>query len=216
MEAIENSFKFKQWANSLALSGVTLKGVENLVTIHKPNGEALFAMLQIDATTDDGNQLPPVVVLRGHFVAVLTAVVEKETGQTYLLLVKQRRVANGAFFYEHPAGMCDSTADPYEVALKEVKEETSLSIQREQLIRLNDELIYGSPGLLDEGGYFFYCNLTMTQVEINELKTKILGADDEDEQIQLVFVTVSEALKLIKNAHGLLHIYLYLDAIKTL
>jgi len=211
MEKVQDSLKYKLWHEAMTRNQVRINHIEELHTIRKPkNGEILFTLIKMEAYDSEGIPLLPIVLLRGHFVTVLTCITNSKTGEKLLLLVKQRRVANGAIFYEHPAGMCDNDADPFKVAVKEVEEETGVTIHKEQLTLLKGEL-YSSPGLIDEAGYFFACELTMTPEQIADLQNRKTGAANEAEFIEVVVVTFEEAFKLIKNVSGLLNIYLYLD-----
>lgn len=212
MEALETSRKFTIWKNSLQKSGVILNSMEELSTIRKGNGEVLFSLLRIDAQDNSGTPLLPIVLLRGHFVSVLTCFIEQESGNKFLLLVKQRRVANGEVFYEHPAGMCDSEADPLKVACKEVFEETGFEVRPEQLHAINDEPFYSSPGLLDEGGYFFWCEITLPKKEIEDFKARKTGAAGESEFIETDVVPIEEAFFLMNNTNGMLNLLMYLNA----
>ncbi len=211
MQQLEDSLKYKMWASDLKTSGIALKNLEELHTIRKGNGEILFSLIKVDATAPEGNPLLPIVMLRGNFVSVLTCLIDKETKEEFFLLVCQRRVANGALFYEHPAGMTDSESDPFEVALIEVSEETGLQIKRDQLHLLNDGQLYSSPGLLDEAGYFFACEIEMSREEIMAFHMKRGGHYGEGEFIHTFVATPKEAKSLIKNVCGLLNSYLYQD-----
>lgn len=209
MQPLEDSLKYQTWSANLKTHGIHLRGVDELSTIRKKNGEILFSLLRIQATAPEGNPLLPIVMLRGHFVSVLTCLIDQETRKEFQLLVCQRRVANGALFYEHPAGMCDSQRDPYEVALTEVSEETGLDIRREWLHLHTPEPLYSSPGLLDEGGYFFSCEIEMSRAEIDAYHMRRGGHYGEGEFIHTYIATHSEAKGLIKNVSGLLAIYLW-------
>lgn len=210
-QELSDALKFKQWKAILEKNGIQFNNITPLQLVHKPNGEVIFALLNIDAQDKNGEKLLPVVLLRGHFVSVLTCFISQETGKKYLLLVKQYRVSNGEISYEHPAGMCDSETDPYKVAVKEVQEETGLTIQKSDLTLLNKQMYYTSPGLLDEGGYFFYCELTLPQTEIDKYQNKSAGALDEREFIQTCVVPIEEASTLMTNIPALLNYYLYLQ-----
>jgi len=115
-------------------------------------------------------------------------------------------------FYEHPAGMCDEESDPYEVAIKEVFEETGIRIQREQLHLLNNELLYSSPGLLDEAGYFFYCRLQFDRDSINRLHNRATGDVNEHERIRTWVCPVKDAVRIMRNTNSLINWYLYLES----
>jgi 8-oxo-dGTP pyrophosphatase MutT (NUDIX family) len=151
------------------------------------------------------------VLLRGHFVSVVTVLIDSSTNEKYFLLVKQRRVANGSIFFEHPAGMCDNEIDPYKVAIKEVMEETGLTIFKEDLHLLWDKPLYSSPGLLDEAGYFFYCEVKLDSKELNSFRNKITGAKDENEHIETFLCPSHDILKYIENSNGVLASLLYLQ-----
>ncbi len=209
MEQLKDSLKYQQWSETLKKNGVDLRNVEELSLTRKPNGEIIFAKLKIDAYSPSGEKILPIVLLRGHFVSVLTCLISKETGKKYLLLVKQFRVANGAISYEHPAGMCDNENNPLKVAVKEVKEETGLEITADQLVQLNDKLLYSSAGLLDEGGYFYYCEISLSEKEIQAFQDKIAGAENENEFIQTHIAPIDEALPLMNSITSQLLYFLY-------
>jgi len=214
MEHLEDSLKYRQWRSVLEANQIQIHSVEELSVTRKPNGEILFAKLKVHATNQDGEKLLPVVLLRGHFVSVLTCFTSAETGKQYLLMVKQHRIANGAVSYEHPAGMCDSEANPLAVAVKEVKEETGLEINASQLVQLNEDLLFTSAGLLDEGGYFFYCELTLPDAEIDKFRDKKSGAVGENEHINTHICPIDEALALINSVASQLNVFLYWNAKK--
>jgi len=214
MEKFEDSFKFKSWRDVLLKNQININSIKELHTVNKGNGEVLFTLVHIDAVDPDNHKLLPVVLIRGHFVSVVTCLIEKETGNKYFLLVKQRRVANGEIFYEHPAGMCDSEPDPWKVAVKEVGEETGLQITRDNLRLLHPDPLYSSAGLLDEAGYFFACDIPLSKEEIDTYRDKAAGAADENEVIITHVCTLSEIFSLIRNTNGLLATYLYLQDVK--
>ena len=210
MEELQASMKFRDWKKSLEKNGIELSSIEEVATIRKPgNGQVLFSMVRMDAWAEDGQKLLPLAMIRGHFVSVLTKITERESGEAFFLLVKQRRVANGDFFYEHPAGMCDSEADPFVVAMTELEEETGLEIDRSQLTLLNEELIYSSPGLLDEGGYFFCCEIELSVKEMAAFQNRATGDPHEGEYITTELVKPEDAKRLIKNGMGIANMYLY-------
>jgi 8-oxo-dGTP pyrophosphatase MutT (NUDIX family) len=212
MENYQEALKFQLWKKELERRNISIKNMEELYSIRKPDGSILFSLLKMDASSSDGEKLLPVVLLRGHFVSIVTVLINKETNEKNLLLVKQRRVANGDNFWEHPAGMCDSETDPKKVCVKEIKEETGLEVSENQIFPLsNQKMFFSSPGLLDEGAYYFYTEMEMNSHEIEKLKTKIAGAIEESEFIQTQVCSLKEAMDKFANAHSMLQIYLYLQ-----
>ena len=122
MQNLKNTVKFLEWEKSLLSNNIKIDNIEEKYNVYKKNGELLFALIHLKATDEKGTPLLPMVLLRGHFVSVVTVLIDSSTNEKYFLLVKQRRVANGSIFYEHPAGMCDNEIDPYKVAIKDVRE----------------------------------------------------------------------------------------------
>lgn len=215
MEHLSHSLKYRQWHEQLASQGVVIQAEQPLSLVHKPSGELLFAFLKATNQTPEEEQIPPVVVLRGHFVSVLTILNAIDNGNQYLLMVEQRRIANGAFFLEHPAGMCDNDLDPIVVAAKELEEETGLIVPQSQIHLLNDEMLYSSPGLMDEGGYFCCTRLFLPQAQIDLMNGKKCGSAHENEYIRLRVLTFAEATSLTRSANALLNIFLYWQAIEN-
>ncbi|MCB1159812.1 MAG: NUDIX hydrolase [Leptospiraceae bacterium] len=204
-----NSLKYKQWLDSLIKEGNRIDKVDVLNSVHKSNGESLFGLVKVDAITPEGKKLLPIALIRGHFVCILVCIKEKESGEEFFLLVEQRRIADGSLFYEFPAGMCDSEADPQLVALKEMEEETGLKIQKKDLILLCEKGLHTSPGLLDEKGFFFACDLEMTTKELQSFHNRKTGAEEENEHITTKLCKEDEVLRLIKNTNGYLLYFLY-------
>jgi ADP-sugar diphosphatase len=211
MENFKDSLKFRIWADELSKNGLTIDSVEEKYSLRKRSGEILFSLLHVDAKDGDGHPILPLVLLRGHFVAVITVLIDKDSKEKFFLLVKQRRVATGGFFYEHPAGMCDSETDPYKVALKEVSEETGLHIQKENLELIWEIPLYSSPGLLDEAGYFFSCEIELSKNEILKYSNKSTGALDENERIETFLCPEKDIFQYLQNSTGIMLSMLYLN-----
>jgi ADP-sugar diphosphatase len=212
MENLEDALKFKTWRGEIEKCGLQLKGYQELATVRKKNGEVLFSFLETRVCETEKNRyLPGYLVLRGQFVSVLTCLIDQESQASFLVLVSQRRIASGAIFYEHPCGMCDNASDIYIVALRELAEETGLEIEASQLVLLNEQPFYTSPGLLDESGYFFFCELYLDSREIQKLDNRLLGVGSENEYITTRVVPLEKAPALMRNANALLNYYLYLS-----
>lgn len=210
-EHLTDAPKYRQYRQRLLENGLTVHQIRPLEVLRKRNGEVLFAFLDLDVETPDGTFLPPTVFIRGDYVAVLTVLRAAETGTPYLVAVRQRRVATGGYFYEHPAGMMDLDADPRAVAVRELEEETGLRVSNTELKALTDAPLYSSPGLLDERGYAFYVELTKPQAEIDALRGDRRRADGGTEDIFVEVLTFAEAFELFVHVNGLLMLHLYLQ-----
>jgi ADP-sugar diphosphatase len=209
MQKLEDSLKYKTWKDSLVQNGILIDSIDEIHSVRKSNGDILFSLVKIDAKDPDGNKLLPIAMLRGNFVTVVTALIDIETKEKFFLMVKQRRIANGDFFYENPAGMCDSETDPWKVAIKEVEEETGLIIVKDQLRKLHSDILYTSGGLLDEAGHFFACDIELSRNEIDSYREKSTGAENENEFITTCILKEDEVFSRLKNTNGLLAMFLY-------
>ena len=209
-EELIDSHKYNLWKNRLTKNGLEIHRIDELYSRRNHNGEVLFSLLYTDATTPEGNKIPPICFLKGEVVCVLICFIDSDTGKKYLLLVQQRRICDGSLTFEHPAGMLDSESDAAEVATREVWEETGIAVEKEQLVKLNSEPFYPSTGTSDEAMYLFYCELELTSEQINSYHNKSMGLLSDHEFINTYVVPFEEGHKLITNVNGVLLNFMYL------
>lgn len=214
-EKLEDAHKFKLWKQNILSNGLKINNIEEVYSRKRYNGEVLFSLLMLDAETPEGDKIPPICFLKGEVVCVLVVLVDKATGLKYLLLVKQRRIAEGGYTYEHPAGMVDGTQTPLEIAVQEVREETGIYITESQLINLSpDKRLFPSTGTSDEAMYLYFCEIELSSEEIQAFEDKSMGTDYEFERITTHVFPFEEGHKLINNTNGLLLNYLYLTYVE--
>lgn len=212
-ESIFDSHKFNLWKHRLLKNGLEIHNIEEKYTRHNSRGEALFSLMMLDATTPEGDKIPPICFVKGEVLCVLVCLMEEVTKEKYLLLVKQRRICDGSLTYEHPAGMLDSESDAYKVAAKEVEEETGIRLERAQLVRLLDYPTYPSTGTSDETMYYFYCEIELPKEKIMAYDDHFMGEASEHERITTCVLPFAEGHHLINNVNGILLDFLYLKAV---
>ncbi|GAB3897710.1 NUDIX hydrolase [Spirosoma agri] len=212
-EALQDAPKFKYWKSQAESNGLTINAINDFYIRRRHNGEILFAMLEVDADTPEGDKIPPALFLKGHAVSMLVCLIDKETKQKFVVLVKQRRIADGSQTYEHPAGMVDASDDPSDVAARELEEEIGLSVTAAELTKLNAKVWHPSTGTSDEGMHFFYIEKEMSRDDIMAFHLKSMGSEAEFERITSVVATLPESHKLVTNVNGLLLNFLYLQHI---
>jgi hypothetical protein len=210
-EPLEEAPKFRYWKSQAEANGLKINGVKDFYIRRRHNGEVLFAMLEVDADTPEGDKIPPALFLKGHAVSMLVCLIDKETRQKFVVLVKQRRIADGSQTYEHPAGMVDASDAPDDVAARELEEEIGLTVTAAELTKLNPRVWHPSTGTSDEGMHFFYIEKEMSRAAIMDFHLKNMGNQAEFERITSVVATLPEAHKLITNVNGLLLHFLYLQ-----
>lgn len=213
MEKLTDSHKYKLWRGKLETSGLNIHDIEEIYSRRNGKDEILFSLLMTDATTPEGDKIPPICFLKGEVVCVLICFIEKVSREKYLLLVKQRRICDGSHTYEHPAGMLDSESDPAAVAAREVHEETGIELAKEELTRLLNHPCYPSTGTSDEAMYFFFCEIELTSDEIKAYHNQKMGVESDHERITTFVAPFAEGHRLITNTNGILLDYLYLKEI---
>lgn len=213
MEQLQDAPKFKFWKKQLELNGLTIHKISDHFIRRRHNGEVLFAMLTVDADTPEGDKIPPVCFLKGHAASVLVCLIDAETGEKFVVLVRQRRISDGSQTYEHPAGMVDVDDDPTDTAAREVGEEIGLTISPDELTKLNPRLWFPSTGTSDEAMHYYFVEKTMPREEIMRFHLQKMDSDSELERITSVIATIPEAHKLINNVNGLLIHFLYLQKV---
>ena len=131
--------------------------------------------------------------------------------ELHTILTIQPRIAAGSLaFAEIPAGMIDDSGTFSGAAAKEIKEETGLSVQEDELIDLtalaseslsssSDEklqkAVYPSPGGCDEFIPIFLCKKRLGRDQLKELQGKLTGLRDEGEKITLKIVKAQDLWK---------------------
>jgi ADP-sugar diphosphatase len=150
-----------------------------------------FVYMEVNATDNrTGKEVPGVVFLRGCAVAVYIRI--EVEGKKYVVLTKQVRVPMGGLVEEIPAGMMDDNSCFAGVAIKEISEETGLKPPSfNSLIQLGDP-IKPSAGGCDEQIQLFFWETKVSSENLEKMKTKIFGAPDENESIQLIFVPIED------------------------
>jgi len=214
IENLVDSHKYNLWKNNLEANGLDIHRIDELYSRRNGKGEVLFSLLYTDATTPEGNKIPPICFLKGEVVCVLICFIDSVTKQKSLLLVQQRRICDGSMTYEHPAGMLDSESDAAAVAAREVEEETGIKVEISQLIKLNEKPYYPSTGTSDEAMYLFYCELELTTEQIGSYHNKSMGLLSDHEFINTYVIPFEEGHKLITNVNGILLNFMYLKDVE--
>jgi ADP-sugar diphosphatase len=208
------SHKIRLWKHRLESNGNQVRGIEELYSKYTAKGNLLFALINAEAVSAEGDPMLPLCFIKGEVVCVLICLIDQQTRKKYLLLVRQRRICDGSLTYEHPAGMLDEESDPYTVAQREVYEETGLEVSRAQLVHLNPEkTLFPTTATSDEAMYLLYTELELSGEAIRRLHLQQHGEASENESITTHVVEFEEGYRLISNTNGLLHCFLYLTEV---
>jgi len=148
-----------------------------------------FLYMEMSATDRrNGKPVPGVIFLRGDSVAVYIRIIVED--KKYVVLTRQIRGPYGKIFDEIPAGMMDACRCFSGVAIKEIQEETGLIAPSINCLKELGEPIVPSAGGCDEKIRLYFWETSIEPEHMEEMKSKIFGAVDENESIQLVFIPV--------------------------
>ena len=142
-----------------------------------------FMLLDVSIRMN-GVKLPGAVLLRGKTVAVLLWYRECLTEDVRVVLVRQPRVATGYMTWEVPAGMADDNGDLQGQMFKELKEETGLALNMNDLSHHACVAPYTSSGLLDETLELY--SMRVSPDVMKGLSSEIRGNEGEGEMITMV------------------------------
>jgi 8-oxo-dGTP pyrophosphatase MutT (NUDIX family) len=202
--------KVAQWERLVQEGGCTLNGVTPLSLLRKHNGELLFALCEADAADSEGRKLPGYIFIRGNAVIVAPLLVNLDTGEEKFLMIRQRRIGNGSLNLEFPAGMLDRNVDaPRDVAVRELLEETGLSLPPVRLAMLSSAPLFSSPGASDEAIYYFGCVVSLSAQEYSAFEGHRAGNGDEGESITVTLRTRKEARRETVSLQARLGLYLF-------
>ena len=209
---VQNASRVRDNNKSLQIHSVELQSVDmfgpHRVGFIKLNSHCTLT----DGKTEHPHRLPGICFLRGSSVGILVKLHCVDDGKDYSLLVDQPRIPIGeASCLELPAGMIDPGSGSIGgVAAKEMKEECSLDIHERDLIDLT-HLAYGeetagmcpSPGGCDEFIRLCYYERTVTLKELDTMRGRLGGLEEEGEIITLRVVAFDDIWRTCSDAKAL-------------
>ncbi len=190
----ENEPKILAWKRLVAESGSVIRSLNPIAVLRKNNGDLLFALVDAAIVSANGHPLPRYLFVRGDACLIVPLIRNRDTGEEKFLMIRQYRIGSGGLSLEFPAGMLDNeVAAPRKVALRELAEETGLTVGDSEIFPLCNKKLFSSVGASDEGIYYFGCRIEVDTAAWQILCDDIHGNPDEDEKISLVLLTRSEA-----------------------
>ena len=103
-----------------------------------------------------------------------------------LVLINEFRVPVNGYVWSLPAGLIELNQTPLDTAVRELMEETGLSVKK--LIRDNPVLTLTSPGMSNEGCYFVF---------VEAEGTPHTNLCEESEDIQVILATREQVAKIL-------------------
>lgn len=107
-----------------------------------------------------------------------------------VVLIRQYRYAIGDYIYELPAGLVEPDEDYHEAAVREMKEETGLTLQTLSVDKMFERPYYTTIGMTDE------CCGTVYGYASGEVSTKL---QEDSEDIEVVLADKDEVRRILSE-----------------
>lgn len=169
-----------------------------------------FLKFEAQITNAANEKLPGIVFLRGPSVAMLMILRPHDNkSERFVIMTEQPRVPAGSLaFLEIPAGMMDDDTDTFAgVAAKEIREETGLTVHRDELKDLTalalenaanptgeklHNAMYPSPGGCDEYIALFLWEKVLNRQLMQQIKDRLTGLRAQSEMIRIRLIEYEE------------------------
>lgn len=180
------------------------------IAAEKLTNEKFLNLYKVHAETESGDQIGYLVASRAKEVDGLKAIhpnkqvdavaicATKEDGK--LVLIRQYRYAIGDYIYELPAGLVDDGESVCDAAIREMHEETGLTLEVTDL-PIGNKGGYSSAGMTDET-----CTLVVGKVT-GEISDKY---KEVSEEIEVLLVDKKEAARILKEENVCIRLALVL------
>jgi len=191
--------KFLRWKQRVESNGNTVKNIEILATICRDQVNLFLALLDCQLVTPEGREIPRCVIIGGDSVVVIPVFTCHDDGEIYTLMVEQRRIIDGDYAREFPAGTVDLLEEyPQLMACQELQEELHLSVDPDELIPLAPVKVVSS--LLDGLVHYFYFQRDVPLSFLKRFEGRSTGCHEEHEYIQVRVVKMAEVVDCMTSS----------------
>jgi 8-oxo-dGTP pyrophosphatase MutT (NUDIX family) len=194
LDIVYSSNLFCKWHSRFLLSGCTIVNITVRGAVLFKNKKLHSTYLEVKFVTPEGQTLTRSILLRGSSVVIIPMVYTKDKVQPRFLMVQQRRIFNGEFSLEFPSGKLEDNVNPTLAAQQELQEECGVSMSRDNLIQLSENMVV-CESAFDESVYWFYCILNANQVP-DEIAGIPFGEKDGEEFTYPRLLNAEDAFKI--------------------
>ena len=174
------------------------------IAAEKLTNEKFLNLYKVHAETESGDQIGYLVASRAkavnHDDKVDAVAICALTEDDKMVLIRQYRYAIGGYIYELPAGLVDDGESVCDAAIREMHEETGLTLEITDL-PIGNKGGYSSAGMTDET-----CTLVVGKVT-GEISDKY---KETSEEIEVLLVDKKEAARILKEENVCIRLALVL------
>ena len=186
----------QKWRKRFELSGCKIIELREHERILSNDGKIIKQIVSVKFSTPENIEIDRCIVIKNDSVVVIPIIEIDE--EINFLAVLQRRVIDGNYSIEFPAGDIEDNKTPQLSAQKELFEETGINVNTNRLHLLESNTPVSESNVSEKINWF-YCKLNNT-----ELKNKnvVFGKLPEGEYIKRKILTLKDLLSLT-NCHML-------------
>ena len=192
---IHKYYNFINWKRNVEYNGNLFQDIKILSIIKRNNNKIISFFLDCKLLTPEGNVIDRCVLINGESVVIIPLFYCLDNNEYFTLLVKQRRIIDGDYSTEFPAGSIDLIMKPKNSGCQEIKEELGLSVELDDLNLLNDKHIKINASYSDSLVNFYYFKKNVSMDYLKEFNGKQTGCNDEGEFINVVLLKIKDLIK---------------------
>ena len=166
-------------------NGNILRKMDVLAAITRDGVHLFGALIDCQVLTPEGNELPRYILIGDDSVVVVPVLTCQDNGEIYTMMVEQRRIIDGGFSIEFPAGSVGGNEEPRAMASQEIQEELNLSIAPGELIPLAPGPIKINPSFSGDLTHFFYFEKVVSRSFLEERDLRSTGCHEEHEYLHV-------------------------------
>ena len=186
----------EKWRKRFEISGCKIVELREHERIFSQTGNIIKQVVSVKFTTPENIEIDRCIVIKNDSVVVIPIIKSDKTIR--FLAVLQRRVIDGTYSIEFPAGDIEDEKPPKLVAQKELFEETGIHLKPSRLWLLERNTPVSESNVSEKINWY-YCLLDSTEIEN---KSAVFGKHPEGEYIKLKILTMKKFLSLT-NCHML-------------
>jgi ADP-sugar diphosphatase len=193
-DLVRKSDKYRQWKRRVLASGCQVIS-EKIVSILQRNSQSFYtALIDFELLTPEGQKINRCLALRGSGAIVVPIFLCQ--GEIKTIMVRQRRIVDGEFSFEFPAGGIEEGSDPVSTAINELKEELGIAVQASELIKLTDEPLKVCESFFDEMIHWFAFKREVEPSFLAQFENRKTGSAKEEEHIYLSVMDFREVARI--------------------
>lgn len=164
-----------------------------LATISRKSNSVIYTFLDSEVFTPEGKKIPRCVLLGGDSVVIVPVLKCIDNNELYTMMIKQRRIIDGDFAIEFPAGSLENSDDDLiELALEETREELLLILNRKDIKPLAKGPLKINPAVEGNLVNYFYFEKNVSMKYLSKMDNRKTGKSSDNEYLQVKVLKMSE------------------------